>query len=219
VHERPSMYWCRVQQAQAHHPQGTLKHILQPGASPRDMAAAAADAEEDRCLAAGACLSAEQEHMLVGLREALYTNLGRYVCARKCLYVWITLSHTATASLQHLWHLVEHYSSKHRSVSQWNDLTTRMAHSPHNSSAGRRTLVIVCVHVQAAAEALNTGSGFAGVLIMNRHSDVGGCRQFQWRTSANANNSNHCTLMKTNAVFWSSEGHIHTSVHNGLSRL
>ena len=58
--------------------QDALKHILQPSASPSEIAAAAAAEKEDRYLAADARLSAEQKDMLVALREALYTNLGRH---------------------------------------------------------------------------------------------------------------------------------------------
>jgi hypothetical protein len=72
-----------VQQLLAHELQETLKHILQPaGASPGNMAAAA---REDSCLAAGVRLSTEQKHMLVGLREALYSNLGRCAMDSVCV--------------------------------------------------------------------------------------------------------------------------------------
>ena len=57
--------------------QEALEHILQPSVSGGDMAAAAADAKEDKRLAAGARLSSEQKEVLVALREVLCTNLGR----------------------------------------------------------------------------------------------------------------------------------------------
>jgi hypothetical protein len=61
-------------------PQEALKHIHPPA----DAAAAAADAAEDARLAAGARLSPKQKRVLVDLREAIYTNLGRCP-ARPCV--------------------------------------------------------------------------------------------------------------------------------------
>ena len=59
--------------------QEALAQIIQPeGCSPAGADAAAADAAEDRRLAAGVRLSAEQKRMLVALRAALYTNIGRH---------------------------------------------------------------------------------------------------------------------------------------------
>ena len=53
--------------------QEALKHIHPPA----DASATAANAAEDSRLTAGARLSAQQKRVLVDLREAIYTNLGR----------------------------------------------------------------------------------------------------------------------------------------------
>ena len=53
--------------------QEALKHIHPPA----DASAAAADALEDSRLTAGARFSSQQKRVLVDLREAIYTNLGR----------------------------------------------------------------------------------------------------------------------------------------------
>ena len=53
--------------------QEALRHIHPPA----DASAAAADAAEDSRLTAGARFSEQQKRVLVDLREAIYTNLGR----------------------------------------------------------------------------------------------------------------------------------------------